>query len=105
MCYACLLQTGQSELLNAEHVVAGGAGVALATEVRPVPPSALISASLSNFTRTTVAADGVLALYMNISGGPVAVGAVPMAPRRFRRWRLILACRSFTAARSPGSTA
>jgi hypothetical protein len=77
MCYACLLQTGQSELLNAEHVVAAGAGVELTSEVRPVPTSALISASLSNFTRTTVAADGVLALYMNISSGPVAVGGGP----------------------------
>ena len=77
MCYACLLQTGQSELLNAEHVVATGAGVALTSEVRPVPTSALISSSLSNFTRTTVAADGVLALYMNISSGPVAVGGGP----------------------------
>lgn len=74
MCYACLLETGQSELLNAEHGLDSGASVALATEVRTVPTSALISASFSNFTRTTVAADGVLSLYMNTNGGPVAVG-------------------------------
>ena len=77
MCYACLLETGQSELLNAEHGLAAGASVALGTEVRVVPTSALISSSLSNFTRTKVAADGVLSLYVNTNGGPVAVGGGP----------------------------
>ncbi|NDC34652.1 MAG: DUF4214 domain-containing protein [Synechococcaceae bacterium WB9_2_112] len=77
MRYACLLETGQSELLVGNHSIMDATTVALGTEIRTVPTSALISSSFSNFTRTKVAADGVLSVYVNATGGPVSVGGGP----------------------------
>jgi len=77
MCYECLLETGLSELLFAGHNDIDASSLALGTEVRAVPTSTLISSSLSNFTRNKVAPDGMVSVYLNLSGGPVSVGGGP----------------------------
>jgi hypothetical protein len=71
------MENGKSELLVASHNVIDASSLALGTEVRAVPTSTLISSSLSNFTRNKVAADGMVSVFLNLSGGPASVGGGP----------------------------
>ena len=73
MCYDCVIESGRSELLGSTHARIDG----IASAVRLVPTSALISTSFSSFTGDRLASDGWLSVYLHTAAGSVDVGGGP----------------------------
>lgn len=74
MCYFCWLQTGDSARLL-DHGMGQGVGLALGLD--PVSSDALVSTKLANFTRNSVAKDGLIQVAVYKQGGAVEIGGGP----------------------------